>query len=223
MKFKFLKSLALGWFFLITVLGSSANATLINIDFGVNTLSPSSNGAASGQTGIWNMVNNLGLTSSLLDINGVATPVDLNLTAGRIQGNSGDHTITPLLSDNFFSYGGRSWSFTLTGLSTGLYDIYYYAPLHSSVSTGSFTIDGTSLSSLSGGIGNLVQGISWDVLGGYSVNGSLTFRSISTTSYRGISGLQLVQKTQDVPEPSTIAIFALGMIGLASRRFKKQS
>ncbi|MEY8199126.1 MAG: PEP-CTERM sorting domain-containing protein, partial [Colwellia sp.] len=26
-----------------------------------------------------------------------------------------------------------------------------------------------------------------------------------------------------VPEPSTLAIFALGMIGLASRRFKKQS
>jgi hypothetical protein len=35
----------------------------------------------------------------------------------------------------------------------------------------------------------------------------------------------LVQQdqTQDVPEPSTLAIFALGMIGLASRRFKKQS
>ena len=27
----------------------------------------------------------------------------------------------------------------------------------------------------------------------------------------------------DVPEPSTLAIFALGMIGLASRRYKKQS
>lgn len=29
--------------------------------------------------------------------------------------------------------------------------------------------------------------------------------------------------TYDVPEPSTLAIFALGMIGLVSRRFKKQS
>ena len=27
----------------------------------------------------------------------------------------------------------------------------------------------------------------------------------------------------DVPEPSTFALFAMGMIGLASRRFKKQS
>jgi len=30
-------------------------------------------------------------------------------------------------------------------------------------------------------------------------------------------------KTEQIPEPSTIAIFALGIIGLASRRFKKQS
>ncbi len=29
--------------------------------------------------------------------------------------------------------------------------------------------------------------------------------------------------TVDVPEPSTLAVFALGMIGLASRRFKKKS
>ena len=31
------------------------------------------------------------------------------------------------------------------------------------------------------------------------------------------------QRQTQVPEPSTLAIFALGMIGLASRRFKKQS
>jgi len=32
-----------------------------------------------------------------------------------------------------------------------------------------------------------------------------------------------LNKVVDVPEPSTLAIFTLGMIGLASRRFKKQS
>ncbi len=31
-----------------------------------------------------------------------------------------------------------------------------------------------------------------------------------------------MKNVSDVPEPSTLAIFALGMIGLASRRFKKQ-
>jgi hypothetical protein len=30
-------------------------------------------------------------------------------------------------------------------------------------------------------------------------------------------------KTAEVPEPSTIAIFAIGLMGLASRRFKKQA
>ncbi len=30
-------------------------------------------------------------------------------------------------------------------------------------------------------------------------------------------------KKVDVPEPSTLAIFALGLMGLASRRFKKQA
>lgn len=33
----------------------------------------------------------------------------------------------------------------------------------------------------------------------------------------------IVKDVVDVPEPSTLAIFALGMMGLASRRFKKQS
>ena len=33
----------------------------------------------------------------------------------------------------------------------------------------------------------------------------------------------MVRNASQVPEPSTLAIFALGMIGLASRRFKKQS
>ncbi|WP_259368488.1 PEP-CTERM sorting domain-containing protein [Colwellia sp. BRX10-4] len=44
--------------------------------------------------------------------------------------------------------------------------------------------------------------------------------SHSTTNIR--TNTWLVKKAE-VPEPSTLAIFALGMIGLASRRFKKQS
>ena len=36
-------------------------------------------------------------------------------------------------------------------------------------------------------------------------------------------GAWFVRDVADVPEPSTLAIFALGLMGLASRRFKKQS
>jgi len=39
----------------------------------------------------------------------------------------------------------------------------------------------------------------------------------------GFDNVSIIAETNDVPEPSTFAIFALGMIGLALRRFKKQS
>jgi hypothetical protein len=43
-------------------------------------------------------------------------------------------------------------------------------------------------------------------------------------SYFSTHSTLLIKKTEDfaAPEPSTLAIFALGMIGLASRRFKKK-
>ncbi len=39
----------------------------------------------------------------------------------------------------------------------------------------------------------------------------------------GFDNVSIIAETTEVPEPSTLAIFALGMIGLASRRFKKLS
>jgi len=45
-------------------------------------------------------------------------------------------------------------------------------------------------------------------------------REISEVYLTDFSNLQI--KSVEAPEPSTLAIFALGMIGLASRRFKKQ-
>ena len=48
----------------------------------------------------------------------------------------------------------------------------------------------------------------------------------TTDSYHANLGLNqgsnVTIKASEVPEPSTLAIFALGMIGLVSRRFKKQ-
>jgi hypothetical protein len=42
-------------------------------------------------------------------------------------------------------------------------------------------------------------------------------------SFAGLSEIRFDGALASVPEPSTLAIFALGMIGLASRRFKKKS
>lgn len=41
-------------------------------------------------------------------------------------------------------------------------------------------------------------------------------------SITGSDSTITIQKSIVVPEPSTLAIFALGMIGLASRRFKNK-
>ena len=45
--------------------------------------------------------------------------------------------------------------------------------------------------------------------------------ALATPVNAGVSG-QASATVASVPEPSTLAIFALGMMGLASRRFKKQ-
>lgn len=53
---------------------------------------------------------------------------------------------------------------------------------------------------------------------GLNVNSSTTVGrySVSISSSNGVAAVN------SVPEPSTLAIFALGIMGLASRRFKKQ-
>ncbi|MEH6385288.1 MAG: PEP-CTERM sorting domain-containing protein [Colwellia sp.] len=77
---------------------------------------------------------------------------------------------------------------------------------------------------------NAGKRLSWHTSGGYgttaiSVNGG--WRAGSVTNLNNSTSWDRVvfttNATVDVPEPSTLAIFALGMIGLASRRFKNQS
>jgi hypothetical protein len=76
----------------------------------------------------------------------------------------------------------------------------------------------------------------------YSINGGATFQDLNLADLASIgtvNGQNFAFKTTDdsnqfyinsvaatatsVPEPSTLAIFGLGLMGLASRRFKKQS
>lgn len=96
--------------------------------------------------------------------------------------------------------------------------------------------------SLFGGSGSIAQGVSRASPASYSganrygiglvgYQGNLTFvydpsqaSNWTEESNANHVGSWLVRDAVvDVPEPSTLAIFALGLIGLASRRFKKQS
>lgn len=64
----------------------------------------------------------------------------------------------------------------------------------------------------------------WQRSDNSSFNGGIaSFSSNLPTGSSGNHTLAISESSAQVPEPSTLAIFALGMIGLASRRFKKQS
>ena len=99
----------------------------------------------------------------------------------------------------------------------------------------SFSIDGVlqdisnGFNSWAGNAANLaMSGISsnsfnFDIAAG---NRTLTWRyvkDISASEGGDAVGIDNFARTVEVHEPSALAIFALGMIGLASRRFKKQS
>ena len=95
---------------------------------------------------------------------------------------------------------------------------------------GLFGQTGTNCCARSSGIYNAISGNSrliWDWLpdaggSGITYTGITTSPSAITWAPRNDIGHWLIKETPtDVPEPSTLAIFALGIIGLASRRFNK--
>ena len=166
-------------------------ALRLNIDFGAASPDvPSGYAGAANQSGTWNKISS-NSTNNLVDINNVSTSISLEVTAQFLTGQSGSGA--NLTTDNFYSNNGVSWKVEITGFSNGIYDIYYYAPAHSSVSTGSFYINSTLQNSISGSSNNqLSQGTDWEILSGVKVsNSTLTLESFSTSSYRGLAGLQI--------------------------------
>ena len=125
-----------------------------------------------------------------------------------------------MLDDNFFASGGENWSLTISGLSNGLYNFYYYAPSNGSVDTGPFTVNGVAAASIAGDNSSpLTEGLNWEVVSNVSVtNGTITVLSTDTAGIRGLAGLQLAV----VPEPSAISLLALGIIGLAAVSWRKR-
>jgi len=66
----------------------------------------------------------------------------------------------------------------------------------------------------------LFNNTSWDTITSASAHSGQGFRDANASDTEA-QGFQLYRAIS-VPEPTTLAIFALGMIGLASRRIKKQ-
>lgn len=207
----------------LAALASPVQATLLNIDFGLaKGTAASSFGGAAHQAGTWNGVGVFGNTA-LADTSGTFSPgLAIHLAAGMAcsgsvgcgysGGASSLSDTQKLVNDNFFASAGQLWSLSIFGLDNGLYDVFYYAPSNTLVSTGSFTVNGVSQAAVDNPQGDttaLVLGVTHGLATGIWVNqGVMTFQSASTLSYRGLAGLQLVS-AKNVPEPGTLGLVAV--------------
>jgi len=210
---------------------SPAQAASFNIDFG--SANPTTNnttfGAAANQAGQWNNIIPTETTSDLRDTSNATTSVSLTLTSNAIGSSNGTAStdLQRLVNDSFTHNNCFNWNVTLSNLSNGIYNVFYYGPSNRNVTTGAFTINGTAVASITGDdTTSFVQGINYDVLNNVSVsNGTLTLASTSTTGLRGLSGLQLVQTSSAsaVPEPLTIlgAVTAAGFGAGFKRKLAK--
>ena len=209
---------------------SPAQAASFNIDFGSDFLTTNNSnfGAAANQAGQWNNITATGTTSGLKDTSNATTSVNLSLSASY---STTSHNPTPstdlqrLVQDGFMATAGKSWTVTLSGLSNGAYNVFYYGPSHSMRTTGTFSINGTGVASITGdNTTSFVKGTNYDVLNNVSVSdGTLTLSGSREISSRGLSGLQIVSASAAVPEPLTIlgAVTAAGFGAVFKRKLAK--
>ena len=94
-----------------------------------------------------------------------------------------------------FTNSGANWIFVLTGVPNCIFSIYYYAPAHGSVSTGSFSVNNENVNSISGSFAtDLIENTNWGKIDNIAVtNGTISFESSGTSGYRGLAALQVVR------------------------------
>jgi len=225
MKFKFLKSSLTGSLLAATCLVNVANAGLIFTNTSNITLSASQVESGGDTTANQDVAGGLGGT--LLAYTATAPNSGGNYALSNL--NDGDIGIG-ITSDGFYALHSNGDLRLAFGADTLLGGIAIYNG-YSNRDDGSYkliddtgtTLGAWNVSTTSGGTNNGVDSF-WLTFNTPVTSAYLTLRSTNIeygkASYREI---QVFSSSVAVPEPSTLAIFALGMIGLASRRFKKQS
>jgi hypothetical protein len=228
-------------FFLLALvlIPGTAWAQSLNIDFGdvagPSPLGPGF-GAASGQTGEWNTITAVGSTPNLVGLGAAATGVSLTLGPAIVNPDGASGLLTGdlnlLMADFFFeSSQADLWNVTLTGVDSGVYDVYVYAPanISSLQGTGTFTINGIAMSDIPGtGIQNFIQGVNYEILSDLTVtDGTITFASTeASTRFLGLAGVQLVQVPEPVPVMTpwglVVLASALALAGSLTHRYRRE-
>jgi len=216
-----IKMLKMAFAGLVLGVSSFANAGLISV--GDYDLTSISGNWSTGSTG-WNLDGSvsLGLADTLLSdgyvdnfdqstVNGIFARGTNSLTFGTGGVNYLLDSFSFITTRNYKNNSNFSLEYRVDG---GLWQ--------NVVSVSSNTLI-APLSSCLSGFNNLCSGQLATISFGGVLADEWRLNKINgdQVSFHEVSVSYIEQPITDVPEPSTLAIFALGMVGLASRRFKK--
>ncbi len=235
-----------------TAMASIAAADVINVQYPVHVNHGTytvytGTGAAPDNGTVWNQAQDTNGTGTLLtdleDSQGNPTTVSLSdlTSAPNGQRNETSPAVTNALLDSYLFLGtGVTDGFTISGLTAGAqYDLYLYAS-DGGLANGqgaAFTVNGVSF----GQTGSKTQtssatattiptsdlGISYvegtttaDANGDIAV--AFTSNTVSTSNGGDFNGFQLVGPSA-VPEPTDIALFGVGALGLLLLRRRRSA
>lgn len=226
MKKKLLTGLITGLFLAVAAGSAMALPTAVNVDFGSASQTLYNGAGAAFVTGnIWNGLSFTG-GSNLLDSNGMVTGVSVSTTASQAYSDGGN----ALLGDRVFVAGSwTAFDVYISGLNnSSTYDLYLYGSNTNYAST--YTVGSSTDYAL--GYNNstpFVYHNNYALLTSISsINGII---DIDVDRYAGsraavIGGFQLVENVAPVPEPGTMMLLGIGMLGMAvygKRRMNREA
>lgn len=208
MRNKFINAVLISLVFAATSL--TANATIIRVDIGVQGQDIQSDGF-----------------EELNGFNGTFSGIDVALSGIGTKGFRNRNDVTNILGDltEDFFFATNSITLTFDNLTAGNYSFTSWH--HDRDYTQSFlniNSSGTDVLNFQASTGhNPLSIASGTILFTSDGVGSDTIQFTTSSKVRGGASAVILSgfTVQSVPEPTTLAIFALGIIGLASRRLKK--